>query len=192
MRFSHSFLRLFLLVGLALPLLMGCDSEEGSSDPVTLFVELDDDFRFSFRGSDIQTGRLQDLRCNCQVDISPFLFDQGFSKADIISASVESVQLEMLFPISAQANILNQAIVKLEADGVSATEVANQTSFPNSRSASISVLGGRDIAAILARSDFSTILQIDANTLEASRDYEIALVLRFRVEVEGGLFQAIE
>lgn len=193
MPFKSSSLIPLVFACFALLLLVGCDSEDPSgSDPVTLFHEIDDAFRFTFNADDIQAGRLEDLRCDCNVNISSFLFDQGFSTSEIISASVESVQLEMLFPISAQASILNQAIVKLEAEGVSATEIANQSSFPNSRSATLSVLTNRDIAALLERPSFTSILQIDANELEANRNYEMALVLRLRIEVEGGLVQATE
>jgi len=54
------------------------------------------------------------------------------------------------------------------------------------------VLSNRDIAGILERPNFTAILQIDANELEANRDYEMALVLRLRIDVEGGLVEAIE
>ncbi len=184
-------MRSCLVLAAALLLVSGCDSSSpGEGGTLVLRPEVSedvegDDISFSFSSDGFPVGQLTDVDCDCRIDLGPYLESQGFTKADILSATVESARLVMLFPISEQLDFLDQAILKFEADGLSATEVANGGPFPAAREATLTVLPNRDIAGFLTRSDFRAILQIDAGTLEPGEDYEVALVMTLRLELEG-------
>ncbi|GAB5518131.1 MAG: hypothetical protein RhofKO_03820 [Rhodothermales bacterium] len=189
MRFSipRTF-RLGLLAVASLLVFSSCDSGAigGGTQRITLTTELNT-LRFRFNADDLRTGRLEDVDCGCSLDIAGFLESRGYSKADIVSAQVQSAQLVMLFPITARANILNKAILKLDAEGVSSTEVADESTFTAQREAPLTVLQGRNIASIVERTSFDATLQIDANTLEPGVNYEMGVVLTLVIDVEGVL-----
>lgn len=180
-----------LLILLALTVsLTACDSAVSGAESVFLNAELSTDtdgdpVRFVFESSDVQTGRLIDVECSCELDVTEFLADRGFSKDDIISATLKSGRLVMLFPISERLNFLDEAILKLRAPGNSITEVAQQSSFGETREVPLEPLSGRDVAGFLDNSSFEPILQIDAASLQAGASYEIGLVLEIRLELAG-------
>ena len=141
--------------------------------------------RFTFEGGAVQTGRLTDVSCGCQLDVGDFLADRGFTKADVLSATIKSARLVMLFPISERLDFLDTAILKLSASGNSVTEVAQLSAFPQAREVELTPLAGRNVAGFLDDSTFAPILQIDASRLQASAEYEIGLVLEIRLELAG-------
>ncbi len=182
--------RLFLVFAPALLLISGCDSSPGERGTIILRPEVSEaadgkDISFSFSADGFPVGQLSDVDCDCRIDLGPYLEGQGFTKADVVSATLESARLVMLFPISEKLDFLDQAILKFEADGLSVTEVANRGAFPAEREATLTVLPNRDVSGFLTRSDFGAILQIDARALEPGEDYEVALVMTFRLELEG-------
>ncbi|MEM1096702.1 MAG: hypothetical protein AAGJ10_19050 [Bacteroidota bacterium] len=181
-------LRLGVLAVAGMLIFSSCDSGSigGGSQQITLTTELNN-LRFRFNADDLRTGRLEDVDCGCALDVGSFLESRGYTKADIVSAQVQSAQLVMLFPINARANILNKAILKLDAEGVSSTEVADESVFDAQREAPLTILQGRNIASIVERTSFDATLQIDANTLEPGVDYEMGVVLTLVIDVEGVL-----
>ncbi len=179
----------FLLLMTAL-FVMGCDSSSSGGDTIFLRHELTEDIggspiTLAFSADDLSTGRLQDIICDCELDIASFLDVQGFSKSDIVAARLEAAEIVMLFPVNENVDFLDQAILKLTAPGISPTEVANTSSFPSSRTGSMNILPNRDIASFLDRPTFGLILQIDPATLRAGQDYQMSLVLDMRLEVSG-------
>lgn len=179
-----------ILTVLLLVALVGCDSVDPSADTIFLTMQITEDVNgnpisLDFNANDLQTGRLQDLDCDCQLDIAGKLSEQGFSKGEIVSASLQTAQIVMLFPVNENVDFLDQAILKFTATGVSQTEVANTSTFPASRTAQMTVLPNRDIASFLERPNFGLILQIDPETLRTGQSYQMSLVLTVRVEVEG-------
>jgi hypothetical protein len=180
---ARLFVAALLLVGLA-----ACDSAALSDNVVVLRPEVSagsdgTPVRFSFQASEVPTGRLTDILCNCALDVADYLSDRGFTKSDIVSATLESARLVMLFPISERLDFLDQAILKFQAPGNSVTEVAEQVTFPQAREVTLTPQSGRDIAGFLDESTFEPILQIDAASLQAGGDYEIGLVLTLRLEL---------
>ncbi len=186
-RMPLRWLPVLLLLG---GVLAGCDAAGEETRTLVLQPEvLEDrqgrDISFTFMSDAFPVGQLEDIACGCAIDLGPYLQAQGFSKADIVSARLESARLVLLFPISERFDFLDEAILKFEADGLSATEVANRSEFPASREVELNVLANRDVTGFLVRNDFEVILQIDARALEPSEDYEMVLVMTFRLEVEG-------
>jgi hypothetical protein len=171
-------------------LLTGCDTNSLGGDSVFLTQTISEDINggdiiFSFSANDVEEGRLVDLSCDCTLDVEDFLNDQGFTKAELVSATVQSARLVMLFPTSEQLDFLDQAILKLDAPGVSVTEVANLTGFPSAREVNMQTLTSRDVASFLDGSGFEPILQIEPANLTADEDYELSVILTIRMELEG-------
>lgn len=174
---------------LALVMLTGCDTVNPGGDTILLTTEVDrtadgGPIQFTFPGT-LQTGRLVDLRCNCRVDLGPYLTTQGFSRSDIVSAEVVTARLVMGTPPTGNLSFLDQALLKFESTGLSATEVANRTGFLSSRESNLTVLSGRDISAFLEKASFEPVLQIDASRLETNATYQLYLVLTVRITVSG-------
>jgi len=168
----------------------GCDSGSNGDNILTLQIEVSEDMNgkdidFTFASDTFQTGRLEDVPCGCNIEIDAFLESRGFTKSDIQSARLKSARLVMLFPVSERLDFLSQAILKFESDGLSATEVANQSSFPSAREAGLTILSNRDITSFLTRSNFKAILQIDAQRLLPAEDYDMALVMEIEMDVTG-------
>lgn len=182
--------RPFFLLAMATLIIAGCDSASPGGDTIFLTHELTEEIggepiTLSFSADDVATGRLQDIDCDCELDIASFLDVQGFSKSDIVSARLEAAEIVMLFPVNENVDFLDQAILKLTASGISPTEVANTSSFPASRTGSMNILPNRDIASFLDRPTFGLILQIDPASLRAGQNYQMSLVLKMRMEVSG-------
>jgi hypothetical protein len=93
----------------------------------------------------------------------------------------------MLFPISKKMDFLNQAILKFTSAGISPTEVANLSSFPSAREASMTVLPNRDIATFLERPSFGTILQLNPATLGTNESYDLSIILKVRLELQDSI-----
>jgi len=168
----------------------GCDTDSLGGDSVilthTISEDVDgDDIIFAFSSGDIQEGRLVDLSCGCTLDVDEHLNDQGFTKAQLVSATVQSVRVVMLFPTSEQLSFLDEAILKLGAPGSSDTEVANITSLPSAREVNLQTLSNRDVVSFLDSPGFEPILQINAGDLTDGEDYELSTILTIRMELEG-------
>lgn len=175
---------------LATLILSGCDTDSLGGDSVflttTISEDIDgDDVIFAFSSGDIQEGRLVDLSCGCTLDIEAYLNDQGFTKAELVAATVQSARIVMLFPTSEQLNFLDEAILKLSATGASATEVANISTLPAAREVNLQTLSNRDISTYLERPGFEPILQINAGDLTDGEDYELSVILTVRMELQG-------
>lgn len=170
----------------------GCDQSSLNSDTIFLTHEFSTDtqgqsIRFTFSSDNVTADRLNDVSCNCSVNIHSFIEEQGFQASDLKSATLVSADIIMLFPINKKINFLNQAILKFTATGVSATEVANVSSFPAAREVEMNILPNRDIATFLERANFGAILQLDPTTLGANEDYDLSIILKVRLELEDSI-----
>jgi hypothetical protein len=169
--------------------LAGCDSNGSDKSRVGLTREISLDssgnpILFTFSEANAATGRLQDIGCDCNIDIGPFLTEQGFSKAGIVSASLTAARIVMLLPTSERVNFLETAILKLQTDGLSATEVASQNTFSDSRESTMQTLSNRDVSAFLERTNFEAILQINPASLQSGETYELGLIFTIQLEME--------
>lgn len=186
------YLWIYLLFLPFLAVMSGCDADALSNDSVYLTHEFSttstgQSIRFTFTSDDVTANRLNDISCGCTLNIHDYITEQGFSPSDLVSATLVSADVIMLFPITKKINFLNQAILKFTAPGTSATEVANLSSFPATREASLVVLPNRDIATFLERANFGAILQLDPKTLGANESYDFSVILKVRLELSDAL-----
>ena len=166
-----------------------CDTAGVQNDEATLEYEagtsLDNQIIFTFDPTDAETGGLVDLRAENPLDVGDFLFEQGFSKDDILSATLTEASLEVVLPsVGTEINFLNMAILKLDAPGLSELEIAEQDEFPSDDNVSLDIRTGRDVTSYLQKESFTPILQIDASDLQPDAgEYRLDLVLTVRIEV---------
>ena len=169
-------------------LLSGCDIAGVQDDEAVLEYEagaaVGEGIVFSFDPSQIETGQLVDLEAEESLDIAGFLQEQGFSKADITSATLQDANVRIVFPRSEEINFLDQAILKLTAPGHTAIELGSLSEFPTDDDANLEVLSDRDVANYLQEDSWLPVLQIDAATLNAEAgEYQLDMILTFRIEV---------
>ena len=170
-------------------LLSGCDVAGLQDDEAVLEYEAGSEageaIRFLFAPDTLETGQLVELRAEEALDVSGFLNEHGFSKADITSAELQEATLEVNFPSTEQLDFLNEAILSLTAPGRTAVEVASLSDFPSDDDdASLDVGAGRDIANFLQADQWRPVLLIDASDLDTgSGEYQLNMVLTFRIEV---------
>jgi hypothetical protein len=169
----------------------GCDADALSSNSVFLTHEFSTDtqgksIRFTFSSNDVSANRLNDISCNCSINIQQYIQSQGFQASDLVSATLVSADLIMLFPITKKVDFLSQAILKFTSAGNSVTEVANLSSFPATREVSLVVLPNRNIAAFLESANFGAILQLDPSTLGADESYDFSIIIKVRLKLSDG------
>ena len=132
--------RLALASGLALLILAGCDTTE---EPVVLFYT--ETVQFAFTSEAAMMGQTTTLESKdrqgrtLRIDLTEKLRDDGFSKAEVLGAFVESAELELLAPFGIGLDFLDEATLQVEASGASATTVATENDFPSEREAAMDV-----------------------------------------------------
>jgi hypothetical protein len=65
--------------------------------------------------------------------------------------------------------------------------VANISSFSATREVNMSVLPNRDIGSFLEQPQFGAILQVNPATLDASRSYDLSIILKVRLELQDSI-----
>ena len=174
--------RLALVSGVALLVLAGCDT---TSEPVVLSVTETVGFDFTSETA-MMMGQVTSINGDGRIDLTEKLRRDGFSKAEVLGAFVESAELDIQAPIGVNLDFLNEATLQIEASGLSETTVATENDPPaTSDPAPMDVRAGTDISSYVAAPSFGLILQIDPAELEDGQDYELEVVIRIRVELEG-------
>lgn len=175
----------------ALLTLSGCDSGLTDPDVVILNHELTRSgdgsaVSFSFDPGNVTVGQSTVLRCGCTVDLDPWLASQGFSRGDILDATIKSVSLTMRQPVDVKVDFLDSAILRFEAAGVSTTEVATRSSFPDARVTSLTPFSGQAVTVFASKDEFEPVLVIKAASLQTGAvDYEMDVSITLRLELEG-------
>lgn len=179
---------LVLVVGLTA--LSGCDSALTDPDVVILTHELTrsgdgSPVRFSFDADDVTVGQSTVLRCGCTVDLDPWLASQGFSRDDLVAATVQSATLTKISPPLERLDFLDSAVLRFEAAGLQATEVATRSVFPDAIDVALNPVAGRSVLAFASRDEFEPVLVIEAADLQAGALYELDVEVTLRLELEG-------
>jgi hypothetical protein len=179
-----------LVLAVGLVALAGCDSALTDPDVVILTHELTRSgdgsaVSFSFDADDVTVGQSTVLRCGCTVDLDPWLASQGFSRDDIVEATVQSASLTMRLPVLERVDFLERAELRFEAAGLQPAEVATRSVFPDARDVDLTPVSGRSVRAFAARDEFEPVLVIEAADLQAGAEYEMTVAVTLRLELEG-------
>ncbi len=178
--------RCFVAVAvLCVATLAGCDS--ATSDTVVL-SDIRAAFSFEFEGSDLVTGRLQDVSGEQSASLESQLADRGgFTLDEIVSTRVSSATIELVQPTVVGSGIdlrfMREVVLQLRA-GATTREVASRIGFTSEEPANLNVIQERDVSGIVGSGSFEGVLQLDPVSL-TNTSYVIEVVVRFTVEVEG-------
>lgn len=141
-------------------------------------------FRFEIDTDGVSAGESIEVDSEASADLEQALDADGYSKGDVLSATVTRVELERVNPTTVDLSILDEASVALRASGGSARTVASSSSLPAARTASLSIGGNDDATSFVVAPSFRGSLTIVPITVPQG-----VLVLRatvaFRIEVEG-------
>ena len=167
---------------LLLTLTSGCDTlglEEGGN---SIFLSTTTG-EICFRFSGLTAGGSQSVLSVESFDFGSFLQQEGFSKSEVIAATVQSADIRLVFPLGESLSVLDRATVSLRGTGAGETSVAEGTAFSSSRSASLDVTGTGVGSAVKASSIQGVLQLVGAETI--SDDFEISVNLTIQIEVEG-------
>ena len=173
---------LVVLVYLSILLLTsGCDTLD--LDPGQSIILTTSTGEICFRFTGVSADGSKSILSVDSFDLGAFLEQEGFSKAEVISATVSSADMRLVFPLGESLDMLERATVSLRASGAGEVAVASASSFSDTRSTSLQVQSS-NIGGIVRASSFQGVLEFDgAQTV--SDDIEISVELDIRIEVEG-------
>ena len=141
-------------------------------------------FRFEINAADLSQGESFAVEAEDPVDLGPALSADGFTKAEVISATVTRVELERVSPAGVDLSILDQAQVALVAAGGASRTIASSSSLPDDPSTTLSISGNSDATSFVTAPSFEGVLTIVPDAVPQG-----LLVMRatvsLRVEVEG-------
>lgn len=163
----------------------GCDS---ATEETVVLSGIRVGFEFEFDGTDLTVGQLADLVSNSAASIESQLASQGgFGLDEIETARLTSASIELVQPTFVGSGIdlrfLNEVVLQLRS-GSTVREVASRVGFTDEEPAALSVIQGRDIAAILRAGSFAAVLQVEPADL-INTEYDLEVVVDFTVEVAG-------
>lgn len=119
-----------------------------------------------------------------QVDLSGQL--EGFTKAEILSATVTSARLTRVQPVRADlAELMDAVLLELTASGGSATTVAQQAGLPASAEGALTVSGSPGVTSHVKAPSFGAALTFTNLAVPALGIYRFEVTVRLRIEVEG-------
>ncbi|MBT8401708.1 MAG: hypothetical protein KJO98_14615 [Rhodothermia bacterium] len=164
---------------------VGCDS---ATEETVVLSGIRVGFEFEFDGTDLTVGQLADLVSNSAASIESQLANQGgFGLDEIETARLTSASIELVQPTFVGSGVdlrfLSEVVLQLRS-GSTVREVASRVGFTDQEPAALSVIQGRDIAAILRAGSFSAVLQVEPADL-INTEYELEVVVDFTVEVAG-------
>ena len=177
--------RLALAGSLALLTLAGCSEDlVGGGEPVILSFTEEVQFEFTSEAA-MMMGQTTEILASDRIDLAEEMRRQGFGKAEVLSATVESARLRVQFPLGVNADFLNAATLQIEAAEQPGATVATQTDFPSAREATLDVRAGENVIGYVTAPDFGLVLEVDPAELQNEEDYQLRLTIQFRVEFEG-------
>ena len=179
MRLSR-FLSVAALAALLL-LLPACDTV-GEIGNENVILTRDATFAFDFQ-VDAPQASLRATSTN-QVDLAGQL--EGFTKAEILSATVTSARLTRIQPVRADlSELMNAATLELTASGASATSIAQLASPPASAEAQLTITGSPAVTSHVKASSFGAALTFTNLAVPSLGVYRFEATVRLRIEVEG-------
>lgn len=169
-----------LLVAFAV-FLASCDAVT-TPDPITLQAKTVA-FRFEFDSAGLQPGETVDVQSTESVDMGPLLSNDGFTKGEVLSASVTAVELERISPTSVDLDFLDQAALAFSASGITTRTIASSSALPGSRSAPLT-LGSTDVTAFVVAPAFRGVLSVVPDVVPQA-GFVLRANVTFRIQVEG-------
>lgn len=173
-----------LLAGILAVLLLasGCDTLDTGSTPITLPPK-EVTFRFELSADDLAAGQTATIPSLTTQDITELLRQDGFTKAEIISAGVRQATLRRVQPLNVDLGFLQEVALQVTAEGLPAVTVAAATN-PSGNRVELTADADQEIGAYLARPAFGTALRLTPEQVP-DEQFVFEVTLTLRVQVEG-------
>ena len=160
----------------------GCDTLGLETGGESVFLTASNQ-ELCFRFTGVTAGGSRSVLSVESIDIGAFLQQEGFSKSEVISATVESADIRMVFPLGESLSVLQEATVSLRASGGGESSVASASSFSDTRRTDLQT-NSRNVGSIITAANFQGVLELVGDQ-SISDDFEITVNLDIRIEVEG-------
>lgn len=159
----------------------GCDS--GINEPEAVTLTRDVSFRFEFGTEDVDGGKIAVIRSMDRVDLGDDL--EGFSKDDIVSARVNTVELTRVQPPLLNLNALfREARFLVYLTEEQSAVVAESGSLPAEATGRLTAAPTVEIAEYAADRDFGAMLEVRAQDLPPD-DYVVTAQVRLTLTLGG-------
>lgn len=152
-----------------------------TTDPLTLQAKTVS-FRFEFDSEGIESGETVEAQSVESVDMGPILSADGFTKAEVLSATITSVELERISPANVNLDFLEQAELAFTASGMSRRSIASSASLPASRDAPLSIANSDVMTFVVAPTFRAVASVVPATVPQAGFVLRANVTLRIRVE----------
>lgn len=183
------FLRLAFPLALLL-VLAGCDSTDDGGETFPLTSERP--VRFTYAVGEIDSGSVFTIDPNDEQSSEEVINDSRFGPADVASATIRSMSVELNMDFPSEATIsLDEAVLTLSAPGVSDQVIARGTDFElaiigtnaSLRRAELTVERA-DITAFLQQETFAGMLTLDVEGADGG-SYQFTVSLDVDIEVNA-------
>lgn len=141
-------------------------------------------FRFEINTDGVSPGETVQATSEESANLEQALDADGYTKAEVLSATVTRVELERINPTSVDLGILEEALLALTASNISSKTIASSTSLPASRSASLPVSSSPDVTSYVIAPSFRGSLTLVPETVPGGI-LVLRATVRLRIEVEG-------
>lgn len=141
-------------------------------------------FRFEIDTDGVAPGQTVQVASEESENLEQALAADGYTKAEVLSATVTRVELERINPTSVDLSILDEALLAFTASNLSAKTIASSTSLPASRTASLPVSSSPDATSYVIAPSFRGALTVVPETVPDGQ-FVLRTTVTFRIEVEG-------
>ena len=163
---------------------LGCDPTGGTPTTTTLTYNTSFDFEFNSTGRNPNIA--ETLTSTNSIDLSSFLATSGgFTSADVVKVSAETVEIEVVFPSTETVSFLKNVQFKATKLGGSTVSMASLDPVPTSSldTVSIPIISGHDITTVAKTGSFNGQLGFVANTYQTARPYELKVRTKLLIQV---------
>lgn len=179
-RFSS---RLVLGVAVMALALASCDVVNPTEGVV--LPEITVTFRFEIDTDGVSPGETVQVASEESANLAQALdASGGYTKAEVLSATVTRVELERINPTSVDLSILDEALLAFTASNLSSKTIASSNSLPASRTASLPVSSSPDATGYVIAPSFRGALTVVPGTVPDGQ-FVLRTTVTFRIEVEG-------
>lgn len=176
--------QLVCAVALVLMVAISTSSCDAIIEPRPVDLSATTSFRFEFSTQGVTPGQTLQVQSEESANLQSELDRFGYTKAEVISATVTSVELERINPTSIDLSVLDEALLAFSASDVSTKNVASSESLPGSRTANLQVGTSSDVTSFVTAPSFRGSLTVVPNTVPQG-GFVLRATVTFRIQAEG-------
>ena len=162
-------------------ILAGCDTLPGTETVV--LPEKTVTLRFEFSTDGMTAGQAVDVTSTGTADLGPDLQRDGFTKGEVVSATVLGAELTR-GTAGVSLAFLNEASLSVSANSVGRKKVASTSSLSDQKTIPLE-LANTGMTEYVTSPSFQGVLTLVPGSAVGGDDYTVQATIRLRIEVEG-------